>query len=429
MTDVTASRPPPRIFRGWWVLAGTFFVMTTGSGFAFYAQGVFLDALVLEQGFSVGLAGAGTGLFFVTSGIAGYYAGGLISRFDVRAVMIVGATIAAVAILLLGQVRNPWQMFAVFVLYGGGYALAGLVPATSLVTRWFHVRRSIALSIASTGLSVGGIAITPVIAQLIDDESLAAMAPRLAIAYWLGIVPITLLLLRPWPSALGLRPDGAAALAVDVPEPEVAGLRFDVAVRTRYFRLMSAAFILIMGAQVGAIQHVFKLTKDTIDIDAAKLALMVITLTSVVARIMGGLAATRIPLARLTMTLIVVQAIGISIIGTAEEQPMLLLGVVVLGMAMGNLLMLHPLLLADAFGVRDYPRIYGLGSLLMIIGVGLGPFIVGIVRDAADYRTAFITMSVMAMLGLGVFIFAGSPERLPNPADVDESVGLSEVSS
>ncbi|MCP4228358.1 MAG: MFS transporter [Actinomycetia bacterium] len=258
-----------RIFRGWWVLAGIFMTMTVGSGFAFYAQGVFLDALVDEQGFSVGLAGAGTGFFFVVSGIFGYYAGGLMGRFDVRKVMVAGATVAAVGILLLGQIRNVWQMFAVFLVYGGGYALAGLVPATSLVTRWFHVRRSIALSIASTGLSVGGALITPVIAQLIDDQSLVATAPRLAIAYWLGVVPITLLLLRPSPEAMGLRPDGAPAPEADGPVEELTGIPFAKAIRTHYFRFMSAAFILIMGAQVGALQHLFKLTKDATNVDTA----------------------------------------------------------------------------------------------------------------------------------------------------------------
>ncbi|MCH2624506.1 MAG: hypothetical protein MKZ77_02965, partial [Acidimicrobiales bacterium] len=65
----------PGIFRGWGVLAGLFITMAVTSGFGFYAQGVFLDALVGEQGFSVGVAGAGTGVFFATSGIAGYYAG------------------------------------------------------------------------------------------------------------------------------------------------------------------------------------------------------------------------------------------------------------------------------------------------------------------------------------------------------------------
>ena len=463
VTGIVEATPPPRVFRGWIVLAGIFLVMTSGSGFAFYAQGVFLDALVEEQGFSVGTAGAGTGFFFLVSGISGYYAGGLISRYDIRAVMTFGATVATLGIYLLGEIREVWQMFPVFLIYGAGYALAGLVPATSLVTRWFHLRRSIALSIASTGLSVGGIAITPVIAQLIDARSLVELAPWLAVAFWLGMVPITLLVIRPSPESLGLRPDGLpphedppvesrfvelpavedpivgrvlvgsrlvnntaggalggagpsqaqatapAAGGQEVGGGEPAGTPFADAVRTRYFQFLSAGFILIMGAQVGAIQHIFKLTKDQIDVDAASLALVVVTATSVCARLLGGVAATRFPLRLLTTALIVVQAIGITIIGLAGQRITILVGVVIFGMAMGNLLMLHPLLLADAFGIRDYPRIYGLGSLLMVTGVGLGPFVVGLLRDLSDYRTAFLAMAATALVGLVIYRMAGEP--------------------
>lgn len=438
MTGTAETLSTTRLFRGWVVLAGIFLVMTTGSGFAFYAQGVFLDALVEEQGFSVGTASAGTGFFFLVSGVSGYFAGGLISRYDVRLVMIFGATVAALGIYLLGEVRAVWQMFPVFFVYGAGYALAGLVPATSLVTRWFRVRRSIALSIASTGLSVGGIAITPLIAQLIDARSLAELAPTLAVAFWVGMVPVTLLLVRPSPESLGLRPDGASRspgrAQVDDPVIDLApldehiardvnviiaptpvdddapdGARFADAIRTRYFKLLSIGFILIMGAQVGVIQHIFKLTKDQVGVDAASLALIVVTATSVCARLAGGVAATRFPLRLLTIALIAVQAVGITVIGLAGQQLTILIGVVIFGTAMGNLLMLHPLLLADAFGVRDYPRIYGLASLLMVTGVGLGPFIVGLLRDATDYRTAFLVMAGLALVGLVTFRAAGEP--------------------
>ena len=119
---------PSGIFRGWFVLAGLFVTMTVTSGLGFYAQGVFLDALVVEQGFSVSVAGAGTGVFFATSGIAGYYAGGLLSKFDARLVMTVGSLAGAIGLALMGQVRNEIQMVLVMVIFGSGFALTSLVP-------------------------------------------------------------------------------------------------------------------------------------------------------------------------------------------------------------------------------------------------------------------------------------------------------------
>ena len=383
--------------------------MTVTSGLGFYAQGVFLDALVIEQGFSVSVAGAGTGIFFAVSGIGGYYAGGLLSKFDVRLVMTIGSLIGAIGLALLGQVRNELQMVLVMVVFGTGFALTALVPSSAVVTRWFVRKRSVALSIASSGLSLGGIAISPVVATIIDADSLIYWAPRLAIAFLIGMLPAVWFLIKPGPETLGLRPDGDPPLASGSPPPAPQGVSFKSAVTSRYFILISVTFIIVMAAQVGAIQHTFKMTKDRIDIDTARTALIVLSGTSVVARIVGGVAATKISLTGLTAALMAVQSIGIAILAVGQTKLVILIGAVILGAAMGNLLMFHPLLLADAFGVKDYPRIYGMGQLLMVLGVGSGPFLVGLIRDFSSYRAAFGVLTVFAVVAF-VFLFAaGKP--------------------
>lgn len=400
---------PSGMFRGWLVLAGLFVTMAVTSGLGFYAQGVVLDALVAEQGFSVSIAGAGTGIFFATSGIAGYYAGGLLTKFDARLVMTIGSLIGATGLALLGQVRNEVQMVIVMVIFGIGFALTSLVPGSTIVTRWFVRKRAIALSIASSGLSLGGIAITPIIATVIDADSLVYWAPRLAIAFLVGMLPAVWFLIHPAPEPLGLRPDGDPPLASGAPPPPIEGVDFKDAVRSRYFILISVTFIIVMAAQVGAIQHTFKMTKDRIDIDTARAALMVLSGTSVVARILGGIAALKMSLTKLTAFLMAVQSLGIAVLALGNTTFVILLGAVILGTAMGNLLMFHPLLLAEAFGVKDYARIYGMGSLLMIFGVGSGPFLVGFIRDISSYRSAFTVITIFAIIGLAFLAIAGKP--------------------
>lgn len=407
-----APRSGPFI-RGWVVLTGVFLIMTITSGFAFYSQGVFLKALVDEQGFSTGMAGAGTGVFFGASGLCGYYTGGLINRFDVRWVITVGTVIGAGGLALLGQVRNEWQLFAVMIIFGAGFGLTGLVPTTTVVTRWFQARRSVALAIASTGLSLGGALIAPQIGRLINNDSLVRWALPFAVVFFVTVLLSTWLLVVATPQAVGLRPDGAAPIDGSngaVPPPPI-GTPFNEAIRSRFFVMTSIGFVLVMGSQVGAIQHVYKLTSDRLGIVAAGGALSVLAVTSIVARLCGGLAAVKVPLRYLASFLIVVQVCGLCVLAVADSGLEILIGILVLGSAMGNLLMLHPLILADAFGVRDYSRIYGLGSLLMITGVGTGPFLVGILHDIYDYRRGFFVIAVLALIGLTVYSFGGKPAR------------------
>jgi MFS family permease len=410
-----STKSAPRIFYGWWTLLAVFIIMTAGSGFAFYAQGVFLKALIDEQGFSTAAASAGTGIFFLAQGVGGYFTGALISRYDARAVITFGAVISAAGIALLGEVRNEWQMVLVFILFGAGYALAGLVPATSIVTRWFHKKRSVALSIASSGLSLGGILITPKLGSVVAVDTLEDSAVTIAILYLLMMVPVVWLLLRPSPEAMGLRPDGEAALAAGVEAPPLDGWAYEEVLRSRYFWVLSGAFILVMAAQVGAIQHLYKLVSDRTDTATAGLALAVLAATSVVARITGGVVAKKVSIAKLISVLILVQIAGIGVIAVSDSKMWLVAGVVIMGAAIGNLLMLHPLLLAQTFGVREYPKIYGAGYLLMVIGVASGPFIVGFLRDVTSYRTAFLTMAALAAAGAVVFHTVGEPLPAPIP--------------
>ena len=167
---------PRRIFYGWYIVAGVFVVTTTTSGLAFYNLSILLAAFVAERGFPVGLASSATATFFVASGIGGVIAGRLVERIDARIVIAAGACIGALALGVrrpaaraLAALRLPRRVRAC-------HGASGLVPLTTLVARWFNARRALAFSIASTGLSFGGIVVAPAVA--LRSSSWASPAPR-----------------------------------------------------------------------------------------------------------------------------------------------------------------------------------------------------------------------------------------------------------
>ena len=204
--------PPPRgarRFRGWQVVGAAFVILFVSSGLGFYSLAVYLDALTDDGGFTVAQVSIANFMFFLTAGVAGVLAARLIARYDVRVVAAGGGALAAVALGLVGQATHLWSLCLVYIVFGIGWALCGLVPATTVVTRWFHRRRSLALSVASTGLSVGGIVITPFVKTAIENHGMAAVMPWLGVVFAVGTVPVALLLL-PWPQLVGQLPDGDA---------------------------------------------------------------------------------------------------------------------------------------------------------------------------------------------------------------------------
>ncbi len=346
--------------------------------------------------------------------MAGLYIARVIARRDVRIPIVAGGVLGGAALAVLGHVEQRWQLYAVYSVFALGFAAAGLVPVTTVVTRWYHVRRSVALSVASTGLSAGGILLTPVAKWLIDEHGLATSTPILGVVWVLGIVPFALWLVRPEPAALGWMPDGER-VSQDVPAYVATGTPFAEAVRTRFFIASTIAYVLVLGSQVGGIQQLVKLVEDRAGESAAALATIFVAGMSVVARLLGGRVVARLPMAGFTVGLAAVQALALGALAFAETTLALFAAIIVFGCTIGNILMLQPLLIAERFGVLDYPRLFSRAQFISVLGVAGGPLLLGWLYDnAGGYRTSYIVAGCCSLVG--AFVMAlGGPATVRDP--------------
>ncbi len=395
------------MFHGWYIVAAVFVVTTTTSGLAFYNLSILLAAFVSERGFPVALASSATATFFIASGIGGAISGRLIERFDARFVIAFSATIGALALESVSVLRETWQLYAFHIVFGLSHGASGLVPATTLVARWFNARRALAFSIAFTGLSFGGILVAPAVAFMISRMGLSGAAPYMGLAYFLGIAPVAVLVLRPSPAALGLVPDGAepARSAGSAPQPAVSSAE---AWRSRYFYAVSIAYLFLLGSQVGAIAHIYRLASVRDGVATAALAIATMATSSTVGRLVGGGVTLWMPVRVFALALMVMQAVALALLAFATDRPAILAGACVFGLTMGNSLMMHPLLLAERFGTRDYGRIYSMSQLVTMIGVAGCPALIGVMYEASgDYELPFLIVcggSLVGFLTLWLFV-------------------------
>lgn len=405
---------PSNRFPGWWVVAACFTVLSTSAGLGFYGLAVYLNAFANEQGWEVASISLATTVYFVVSGIVGLYVARLIARHDVRSVVIGGAVLASVSLALLGQVGERWQLYAVYSIFAVGFAASGLVPMTTVVTRWFHTKRSVALSVASTGLSVGGIVLTPFAKWLIDRQGLSVATPWLGAIYFIGVVPVTLWLLQPDPGRAGWMPDGER---VDhtTPVAPAAGVPFTEAVASRFYLAVTFGYVLVMGAQVGGIQQLVKLVEERTDRTAATVATTALAATSVIARLVGGRIVSYVEMARFTVALAATQALSLALLAMSNTTWALFAAIVLFGATVGNLLMLQPLLLAERFGVLDYPRIFSRSQFITMFGIAAGPLLLGWLHDeAGGYRTSYLVAAALSFGG-ALVVSAGGPARGDRP--------------
>ena len=392
------------------VIIGLFIILTTSAGLGFYGLSVYLSALNRTRGFSISSMSAATAVYFVVSGFAGMGIAKLLRSMDPRPIVIIGALIASGAMLMLGRVTEIWQVYLVYGVFGVGYAATALIISTTLVARWFDKKRAVALSVASTGLSVGGIVMTPVARNLLKTMSIEHATSRIALMYLLGIIPACLIFLRPDPARYGLAADGVP-LGPEFSDTGVAlrpvanGIPYVEAVKSTAFLAITIGFLCGLGAQVGAIAQLDKLAHERISAEGpAARILSIIAGCSVVGRLSSSLILPKIGNRRFTILVLTLQSVALAILAFAEGEVAVTATAVLFGLMIGNVLLLHPLLLATTFGVRDYPRIYGRSQFFTTIGVAAGPFLYGYLRDhGGGYRTSYLVGAVLTLAGLVAF--------------------------
>ncbi|MCZ6620185.1 MAG: MFS transporter [Gammaproteobacteria bacterium] len=389
----------PRVYYGWWIVAGLFFVLTISSGFGFYNLSVYMNVLADTRGFAIADVSIAVSLFFVAGGVTGMWVASLIRRFDLRWVMVGGAALGGSALALIGHVTELWQLYLVYALFGIGNSGVSIVVATTLVTRWFPgPNRSVALSIASTGLSMGGVLITPLSAWLLNRWGMETTIPWFGFAFFVLIVPIALWLIRAGPEAESKQLTGVGPREI---------WRYREAIRSRFFVRLTAGYVLCMGAQVGGIAHLYNHADTLSGFEVAATAIQALTIMSIVSRFMGGWIVTRVTIRGFTLANLLNQSLGLLIIALADDVTLVLIGAAVFGSSIGNLLMLHPLWLAEAFGIHDYPRIFSLSNAVMVLGVAAGPVLLGVLYDAFDYWMAYFAAMGVSLVAFAVVYSAG----------------------
>jgi MFS family permease len=115
---------------------------------------VFLLPLEREFGWSRSQLASAYSIYLLVGGLLAPFVGTLFDRFGPRAVYTAGLGCIAAAYLFAGTLSTLWQFYLYMgFMIGVGVALVGMVPASGLLTRWYHARLSAAIGLV---FSAGG---------------------------------------------------------------------------------------------------------------------------------------------------------------------------------------------------------------------------------------------------------------------------------
>jgi len=389
---------------GWVIVFSMLVIQTISSGLGFYNMSVYMSFFVKEFGFPLDLVSISVSLFFVSGGIAGLFVARILSLWDVRVVMIFGAFLSGLALFMIGYATSLAELYLLFTLFGIGNTGVSIVVATTLITQWFPgANRSVALSISSTGLSLGGVLLTPYTAYLLDSRGISETMPLLGLLFFLLITPVVFLFIRP------------ARINVEMAKPvSLNDDEYRAAIKSRFFVCITLGYVLIMGAQVGGISHLYNRIDSVGGLALATMCVQALTLASISGRLIGGWLLTRISIKPFLFCNLLIQFAGLTLIGFADTPVFAVIASVLFGVSVGNLLMLQPLWLAEVFSLSVYPRAFALSNSFSVLGVAFGPFLLGLLYVNSGYSFAYFFASAISLIALFIIILGRDYSKTEN---------------
>ncbi len=420
MVPPVARFLPRGVFYGWYVAIACGLMMWVTVGVGYYGLSTFLRPLEDEHGWSAGVVSGATGLYFVVSGVSSFFAGPMIDRNGPKKMMAVGAVLTGVSAAAVGFVSQIWQLYLVYSVMALAFGMGASVAVGSIMAKWFIHHRAKAVSLSSTGVSLGGATLVPLGTWLIGKGGLELGAPVLG-----ALVdrrrPAGAVAGRRAPTrrTWGCNPTGRAgptpcdrstARGCSSTRSTASGAVARPGTRCRSGACCSASR-LALATQTAVLIHQLSFLQEPDKLgsrSAAALAVTVTTVGSIIARlVVGQLFADKADKRLMTVVLFVAQATAVLLYTVVSSSVAIYAVALLFGFTIGNVYMMMSLLTAEIFGIPSFGTIYGVVSLAGQLGSGVGLVFIGWAHDVTGgYTVPFVILAGVNLLAAVIITFA-----------------------
>ena len=378
------------------------------------AMGSYLVVLERQFGWSKSVLSAAFSVNTFESALHGPLQGWMLDRLGPKRIARIGSVFLVLGFLWFGRIQNLWEFFVSFLLIAIGAALSGFLTVTVAIVRWFERRRARALATGSLGFAAGGLAV-PIVVWSMNANGWRATASVSGVVAGAAVYFFARYL-DGYPADYGETVDGLGSGKVERTSTVEGLTSVDFtareAIRTRAFWMISLGHmsaLFVVGA-VMAHLALFLTSERGYSLQQASFVGAALPIMQIVGMTIGGALGARVNKRLIASLAMLGHAGGILILAFAERAWMIGLFVALHGLAWGARGPLMQALRADYFGASSFGFIMGLSSLIVMLGIVLGPIIAGVLADATGtYRAGFLVVGTLAALGMVFFVLAPPP--------------------
>ena len=427
--------PQGHIFQGWRIVYAGGLVQFTGAILFFQAFGAYVLLIEDEFGWNKTLLAGAFALARIESGLLGPIQGWMVDRYGPRTIIRWGLFIFGFALIGFSRIDSLIEFYFYTFLIALGTSLGGFLSVTVALVNWFNQHRAKALALSQFGFSFGGI-LVPVTVYSLETFGWRTTAACSGIIVLMVAWPLTRVFDHR-PEDVGETPDGIVHDNINLSQERKRGFTAahqgadftaKEAVKTRAFWFMALGHgtsLLIVGA---VMVHLVLYVNGQLgySLTVAGLIVSLMTAMQIVGLTSTGFLGDRIDKRIIVITCMGLHAAGMLLLAYAQNIWMVVGFATLHGIAWGTRGPLMQAIRADYFGATHFGSIMGWSSLIVMLGMAIGPIYAGYMADRTNnYQAGFTTLAIAALFGAIFFLLAKPPCRPDRQPREGSSTGSS----
>jgi len=404
-----------RHYYPWLVCLIAMLMLAASNGMTMTGITAFDPALLDEFGWSRGQLKFRDMFNLLLAAVLSPFIGALIDRTGVRILALCGSGLLAILYVAYSHIQTIAHIYLIHIGFALVVVSSGLSVAVVMVSQWFETRRGLALGLALTGSSLGGMLVPKVITFLLPDYGWRGSF------LWMALIPVALFILclalvrtpqvkglRPWGYGQAERHDKTSNSGQHWPD-----LSYRQALRTRTFWALTVVAVTTFWGIMALSSHlILHMTDLGFNGQQAANGMLILFGLGLAGKCLFGFLADLVASKKVFVSNVALMMAGALLIA-AQSVKLLWMGLVIMGLGWGGLYAVLQLQIVQAFGLSSVGKILGTIQLLDAAAVGLGVWLTALMFDHyGNYHLAFIVSAALVMIGLIAACFVRNERKL-----------------
>jgi MFS transporter, OFA family, oxalate/formate antiporter len=409
------------IFYGWRIVLAGLLLITLTVPFTSALVSLYLIPITKEFNIPRSAFTLTTTVIAVCGIILSPVVGKMVQKYNVKLILSLSISVFALSYMSYGIAQSVYHLYISAAFLGLSFSFCGNLTTQIIIVNWFKKSRGLAMSIAISGIGLGGFILSPMIANLIMNFGWRQTYFIMGLVILIVGLPIALIIMKKTPEEVSLKPYGADE--VDQSTNAKAEIEIDItpaqAKKKPFFYIYMIGIFTLGLITTGSLQQINPYVSDMHGMAYAATIVSIYSLLGIFGKLILGWLSDKFGVIKSGS--IGYLSISIAFILLLFGHSKFLLIVMAIFLAFGNAVasVSTPLFASNIFGTNNYGVMMGLTNSVFQVGMALGGVLTGAVYDVlGSYTWAWIGLTVIALISMVCISLSYSISRKKYTRDI-----------